>query len=487
MEVFANKKSFIILYNYFPKYLSNKCIIWYVAALLSVSFIFYDYALPFYIILFGLISVSVFFIYSSSLTKSWSNISAKKYTKQLVLYAFIIRIVYVTFIYFLNYALYDTYYESSEGDITWYVPTAEYLAQCFWDGDLTFKVLQSNLPTISDGGYVFYLMILDILTINMSTVYIPLILKALLGAYTCIFIYKIASRHFDEGTARMAGIFCMLQFNMIWWCGSMMKETEMVFLTCAAINCFDEIIYRGQFKIKDIIIGLLLGGSLFAFRTALGLCFFGAVFLTLMLTSNKIINVGKKITMGIIVASVMLIVGGHELLSTVEETVDTATSDHQQVNMEWRTERDNGNSLAKYAGAAVFAPLIFTIPFPSMVYTFQAQEMQMQVNGGNYIKNILSFFVIYAMFYLLFTKQWKKYVLIISFMCAYLLALVLSEFAQSGRFHMPILPFEMLFAAYGLSIISKRHLKWFNYALIFEYCCCIGWAWFKLAGRGLVQ
>ena len=88
--------------------------------------------------------------------------------------------------------------------------------------------------------------------------------------------------------------------------------------------------------------------------------------------------------------------------------LERASSDHQQTNMEWRTRRVGGNEFAKYAGAAVFAPLIFTIPFPTVVYTQQDQEMQMQVGGGNYVKNIMSFYVIIFMFYMLKNKIWKN-------------------------------------------------------------------------------
>lgn len=266
----------------------------------------------------------------------------------------------------------------------------------------------------------------------------------------------------------------------------MMKETEMVFISCTFICFFDKILYERDFSIRNITLVLMLGGILFTFRTALGLCAFGSVFVTLMFTPNKFVGVNKKIMVGVIILVAMVAVGGNKLIDDAKEIAETASSSHQEVNMNWRARRDNGNQFAKYAGAAVFAPLIFTIPFPSMIYTFEGQEMQNQVNGGNYVKNVLSFFVIYVMFFLLLKKKWKEYVLIISFMVSYLLALVLSEFAQSGRFHMPIIPFEMMFAAYGLSIISKNHIKWFNYALVFEFVACISWAWFKLAGRGWI-
>ena len=162
--------------------------------------------------------------------------------------------------------------------------------------------------------------------------------------------------------------------------------------------------------------------------------------------------------------------------------------EYQAKNMEWRTNRDDGNKFAKYAGATVFAPLIFTIPFPTMVYTFQGQEMQMMANGGYYVKNILSFFVLLVMFMLLLSGEWRKHVFILSLLIGYLISLVLSVFAQSGRFHMPVLPLELMFAAYGIHLLYRNTLyrRWFNYALALEVVICIAWAWFKLAGRGYI-
>ena len=82
-----------------------------------------------------------------------------------------------------------------------------------------------------------------------------------------------------------------------------------------------------------------------------------------------------------------------------------ANSESNQSNsMAWRAERKGGNEFAKYAGAAVFAPMIFTIPFPTLVET-PNQENQRMIHGGNYAKNITSAFTIFALFTLIFSKR----------------------------------------------------------------------------------
>ena len=130
----------------------------------------------------------------------------------------------------------------------------------------------------------------------------------------------------------------------------------------------------------------------------------------------------------------------------------------------------------------------FTIPFPTLTYTHEGQEALMQVAGGNYIKNVLSFFVILSMFVFLLNKTWRQHILIISFTVGYLVILVVSVYAQSGRFHMPILPFEMMFAAYGISLCQDKP-RWrvlYTYALVAEIGICVFWQWFKLKGQGLI-
>lgn len=474
--------------TYFPKYLSRKAIVVYLISLLSVSILYVQYALPWWLMLFGIISVVVFFHYSSLLSKEWQIFSSKGFEKKLFWAAFLIRLVYVIFIYNLNYELYGTYYESNEGDITWYVPTAEYLSKAFLNGEWSDNLIEYNLGKLDDSGYILYLTVVYVLSFGFSSVILPLLIKSVLGAFTCVFIYRLAKNHFSESTARLAGVFCVLQFNMIWWCGSMMKETEMIFLFVWYAYKADSLLVSKNTNLLPWVGTVLIGAMLFGFRTVLAVISFVSLFGALLFTSSKVISTSKKVVAGIFVALMLLIVAGDKVKEETQFLIETASdTDYQKRNMEWRTKRGGkGNQFAKYAGAAVFAPLIFTIPFPSMVYTFDSQEMQMMVNGGNYVKNVMSFFVIFAMFYLLLSGEWREHVFPVALLCGYLAALVFSVFAQSGRFHMPILPLEMMFAAYGLSLMDKRKIKWFNYALVLEFVFCIAWAWFKLKGRNLI-
>lgn len=149
-----------------------------------------------------------------------------------------------------------------------------------------------------------------------------------------------------------------------------------------------------------------------------------------------------------------------------------------------RATQLNGNKFAKKMGAAVFAPMIFVIPLPTVVET-PLQENQKIINGGNFVKNILAFFVIFGLYTLIKNNKWRDYLLIGSFVIGYLLVLAFSAFAQSERFHQPVLPFEMLLAAYGFSLMNKKTRRYFDNWTMLLVVIIIGWSWFKLAGRGM--
>ena len=470
--------------GYFPKIIAQKSVQCYIITLLIVTMLFFQNSLSLYLFIFGIVSVVAFFYGSFSLSKKWINLTPKSYEKKLFKVAFVIRLIYVILIYFLNYELYGTFHESNGGDIGFYMDTPLHAVSLVGKYNI-IELWHSWDIQYDDMGYMLYLLCLYLVFGDISTVIIPLVIKAYLGALTCVFISRMATNHFGRNVGYMTGIFCALQFNMIWWCGSMMKETEMLFILVYFLSSMDEIITKNKFSTQKIILLTLVGLSLFLFRTVLGLIAFAAILITLIMGSNRLRSASKRfLTIGL-VASVLLFVMADTFSEQIESTLNAADSSYQGKNMEWRSKREGGNAFAKYAGAAVFAPLIFTIPFPTMVYTQLGQEMQMQAHGGYFIKNVLSFFVIFVMFYLLKTKQWKHHLLPITFMCGYLAALVLSVFAQSGRFHLMIIPFEMMFAAYGISMLNKKGIKWFQYALIFECVVCIAWSWFKLAGRGL--
>ena len=248
----------------------------------------------------------------------------------------------------------------------------------------------------------------------------------------------------------MAAIFCLLMPNLIFYTGLHLKETEMVFLTVAFVERTDALLLGKKYNFKTIVLPLVLMVLLFFFRTVLGACAVMAFLTTLFFSDSQRVSWAKRLLVALWVGLVALYFVGGNIMLEVQQTWE-ARGDNQSTSMAWRAERQGGNAFAKYASASVFAPLIFTIPFPTIVDTPGQENMKM-IHGGNYVKNITSFFTIWALFLLFFRQRsWRKHLLPLSMMLFYLAVIALSAFAQSERFHLPALPFALLFAAYGVS------------------------------------
>lgn len=468
--------------SYFPKYIANKAVTFYLVTLVLVSLLFFNHAMSFLWIAFGLIEVMGFFYFSNKLSKEWQRYSERTFEKKIFRTSLIIRIIYVLFSYLFYYLMTNKPFEFATADAFGYHQAASWILQCIKEDKLS-TYFASMKGSYSDVGYPFYLSLVYYIT--GSSILIARIVKALLSAYMSVLIYRLASRNFGENVGRIAAVFAMLMPHFIYYCGLHLKETEMIFLSVWFLERVDFLLRSKNYSFKNIILPLLLVGSLFFFRTVLGVAALFAVVTAVLFSDSRIIHKQKRLFMMLWTILAIGVFLGGTIAQEVEAVWQKSGTDAQAANMEWRTKRDGGNEFAKYAGATVFAPLIFTIPFPTLIH-IDSQENQMMVNGNNYVKNILSFFVIYAFYRIIKEKRLRQNPLLSSFLITYLGILALSHFAQSERFHLPALPISIIFTSYGISIFLNKHKKYYSVWLVFIFFVIVGWSWFKLAGRGLV-
>lgn len=474
-----------------PNWLTGKSIVFFFVAML-VCFAALGYPMEFRDAFIAGLSVVLFYYGGMSLAKSWERKKEKVFIRNIFIAGLIVRLIWVLYCYFIFNPEYWGTAFGDGADVDWYMPYGKAIAELLTgESRLSFEELRAQWGgQIDDVGYPLWLAIIHIVTGGESDVFVPFIFKCFMSAYCLVCIYHVAKRHFGEGVARIAALFMALNPNMIYWCGNMFKEAEMVFLICLCINQIDKAVTSSKgLTIKSLFPGFMAGFALLFFRTALGAVVFVAIFAHIVMASNRVMGLGKKIVAGVLVAGALLIGVGEDLREQSQSMVEAAQSDYQQKNMEWRAERKDGaNIFAKYAGKAVFAPLIFTIPFPSFNVALESQVLQRQLSGGSYIKNVLSFFVIIVMLMMLISGDWRRHVFILAYTVGYHVVLALSPFAQSGRFHMPVIPMLMLFAAYGVQVAKTngRLKRWFPIVLVLEVLICLAWNWFKLAGRGMV-
>ncbi len=472
--------------TYFPSNYAFQAVIAYISALLIIAIRFSAYVMLWYWWLFGIVGVMAFFYGSNKLTKLWGNYTPRLFKRQLFWTALVIRVIMVLFLYWFFTRLSDKPpFMFHAADAEGYHDAAEWMANCIREGHPAtfFNWLFAEGGGISDAGYPLYLGSIYLLTNN--SILLARLIKAIWSALICVLIYKLGSRNFGESVGRMAAIFVMLEPHFIIYSGLHLKETEMIFLLVLFLERADNLIRSREFRVGTIAPVFLLAASLFFFRTVLGLAAVFAFIMALLLSSQKVANLGRRwLVLILFVLCAGFFVGGRVMSEIEFYWEGRHTNQESRYGVVVKTQ-----SLAKYASKTVLAPMIFTIPFPTMVET-PGQENHRMHHAGNVVKNVLSLFCIIGLILLILDKSpttgWRNNVLLGAFLATYLIIIVQSAFMHVDRFHLPAYMIELLFAAYGVSQMPR--IKWkqlYTYWCVLMFVAWVAWAWFKLSGRGL--
>lgn len=475
-----------------PNWFATYAVGAYAVALLGVNMVYSSYAMEWYFWLFGIAWVAGFFFLSVYCSRKWSILRIRKqesFESKLFWTGFSIRASYAVFIYFFYLSLTGQPHEFSAADSISYIDVAIDFSR-FLDNNILWSTLIDYASSnMGDLGYPLAIMWPVRWFGPEAAVMIILLSNAFIGAYTSVVVYRMGCRAFGDNTARIAAIFCMLHPVLICYVGLTLKEVLMTFLVVLFIDLADRMMRDRKFTFAAIAPMVLVGLSLFLFRTVLGMIAFMALFFALVMMDRKIVSWGKKLTFGVLIAGILLFSVSDNIMRDIQKITDTDVIEQQEISMTKRYGGEkrgklSGNAFAKYASTAVFAPLIFSIPFPTMVDIGFQQDMRL-IHGGNWMRNVMSGFVILAMFMLLLNGDWRKYTLPLAMLLGYLLMLAFTQFAHSLRFHIPVMPFEMMFAAYAIVNMRKKHRNWYMIWCLLCIVMCFGWNWFKLAGRGL--
>ena len=464
--------------TYFPKTISNRGLALYMASLLLVSIAFMNYAMNVVWFVLGILEVSLFFLVSNNLTKKWGSLPSGLFIKNVFWVALLLRVVWVVFSYFFYMSQTGQPFEYEARDALGYHLDAEWLASESWD--TTWFYLFKGRSNYSDSGYCLYLTLLY--RIIGPNVFLTRIIKAIYSALTCVLVFKLASRTMGENVGKIAAIFAMLMPNLIIYCGLHLKETEMILLMVLFLERSDYLLRSRKITLVNVLVPTVIAGILFLFRTVAGVVAFFSLVTALLFSPNRVVKKGRRI---VLVAWTILgisVLAGGTIMNEVEEMWANRNSNQESK----RTEQTlRGNQWAKYATGTVMAPMVFVLPFSTMVDT--GQENQMMLHGGNYVRNFMGVFVLIALISALFVKKnWRNFALIGSFVIGYLGIISMSGFANSERFLLPGLPCLIIFWAYGVSILNKKSYRfvkiWYYIVPVME----IGWAVFKIGSRGLL-
>lgn len=464
--------------SYFPQKIANNGLLLYLLSLIVVSIAFMNYAMDIVWMVLGLVEVAMFFMLSNSLSRQWKVIPIQRYTMSVFWTAFGFRLVWVVFSYFFYTNQTGLPFEWGAADSLNYHYQAEWLADRPWA--TAWDNLFVNSDGVSDSGYVLYLtLIYKIFGVN---IFFARILKAVWGGITCILLYKLVARSIDENVGRMVGVMAALMPNLIIYSGLHLKETEMLLLCVAFLERADYVLRAQKIKFWDVVIPLLFAGSLFLFRTVLGVVTLFSFVTALVFSPSRTVKKGRKVVVVLWVILAIIVLAGGTIMNEVESQWNERNTNQEQKRLE---QTSRGNQWAKYATGTVMAPMIFVLPFSTMVDT--NQQNQFVMHGGNFVRNFMGIFAIIALINALFIqKKWRDFSLIGSFIIGYLGAISLSGFSNSERFLLPGLPCLIVFWAYGISVLNAKSYKFVRIWYVVVPVMEIAWAYFKIGSRGLL-
>ena len=197
----------------------------YLLSLIIVSVWLRPYALKPLWMAWGIGTVCFFFLTTWFFHKQWRHDDVKKFTRKVFLTALGIRMVYVGAIIFYYYYQTGVAMEHGAADSMRYHQWAIALAKLAREGEfgIIFRWLNANTIGFSDQGYVLYLT--SLYTCFDNNILGPRLLKALMSAYMCVAIYKLASRSLGEKTGRLAAVIAVFLPQFIHYTGTYLKET----------------------------------------------------------------------------------------------------------------------------------------------------------------------------------------------------------------------------------------------------------------------
>lgn len=433
--------------------------------------------------MFGIFSILFFFKLSSKLTLQWGDLTEKQFLKKVFWYSFIIRLIWVFFSYYYFIVMTGQPFEYVAGDSRGYHEEVIWLVNLFNSGIIKYYFL--NLKGWSDAGFLLFLF--PFYYLFGENVIIPRVANAILGGLTVILVYRLTKRNFGENTAKIAAIFSMLMPSLVFYCGLHLKEVLMTFLLVFFIERADRIILKSSKNIIIFLEAIVLVFCLFGFRTVLAAASLLSMLLHISLSKNSLLSNTKKILLLLVSAFFCFWMISSSLEKEVMKYYSDRNSNLSQRMDHYADEKkqSGGNSLAKYGKFSVFAPIIFIAPFPTIVDT--DQDKFSMLNGALFVRNIMAFFCLLGLFILFKRKLLRRHVILTAILFLYLFILAKSGFALSERFHYPILPFLLIFAAYGISTFKGNYTKYYNLYLGLIFFLIIGWNVFKLAGRGLLN
>ena len=453
----------------------------YLLALVAVSVAFPGHAMQAKWIFWGVGEVLFFFVCTTFFYPRWKQDDPKKFLRKVFWVALAIRAVYAFLMCYYYYYETGLPFEYAAADSISYHKSSQQFMRLVRRGDFStvFRILQKYTMGYSDQGYMLWLTL--VYTIFGPNVLTPRLLKALMSAYLCVVVYKLAKRTISERSGRLAAVMCVFMPMLIQSCGLHTKETDMIFISILALERMDYLIRSKKYTFWNILLPILLTGLTFGYRTIIGMSLLIAFVVFVLLSPNDLVGKkGKIVSIG--VTFVVFLAFLYTKVGVEMRYV------YRQRFYDWNFQKERYGELGmkhnEMAHTTYLAPGAFVLPLAPL--TEEANSHNKMINGAIYVKNFIGFFSMLAIVFAFRQKRWRDFSLIGTYVLSYLGIIMCSFAANSERYHEPTFPLLILMAAYAMTRLRRIDMK-----LFYAYCgvllvALIAWNWLKLSARGLV-
>ena len=446
-----------------------------------ITLLFFDFAMPMGILLAGLTVVFLFFLGVNYFSTQWLQSSYEKLELRIFFIALLVRVIFLGYLYLLTFWVDpDSFpFEINAADSWVYhnvtleltdAPISEWL-----------DIIENRMKSRSDFGYPIYQGTLYSLFGPYTLV--VRFFNAILGSITVVMLGRIVNISWGSSHAKMTAIIAMLFPTLIWYCGIQLKETLMVFVVVSAFYVIWKSRAQGKWNLWLIAMGFLMCFVLFFFRTFLAALVFISILLLFIPFKENRMN-------SMILVSLMLGLYLFYSLAVSSDIFNDVNNQIEDSNDFFSRNLENEKSLLGNVqfDQVALAPIIVAgaaiTPFPSYLNTEARQLSIFSRFQNDLVRNMMYFFMYIGLYYT-FKKRFKEYIGIIFFLIAYLGVITSAANSFQARFHMPIIPFVIIFIGVGVvEFKPKSNRAWLVY-LLFIFIAQLSWTYFKLNIRGI--
>jgi len=464
------------------KYIFEQSILLFVVLLFGISVVFMQFALPAFWIVIDFTVVYLFFFSFYRFSNRWMNLSEKIIRKRIFWSALWIRVGYVLLSYLFFMEMTGLPFEFQSADAMGYHYQGLRIAEFFRMGQFDITPL-IYFEKMSSRGIM--ILMGAVYTIFFDSVVAFRILNSILGAWACVMIFDMARRSFGLRAARVCAAMAVPAPPLIYYCGLHLKEAVIIFLMVFYMNIADRLLKEKQFSVRNLAMLVGTTALMFLFRNALAVALFLSFITALILIPKSETSPPKRFAVAAFLVFSLVLLSMADLETEAQkETMYYVAQKASNLEDHMRLYAQRGNVFATKAKRAVFAPLGFIGPLPTLVDT--GQKNIIMLAGAMFFRNIFAFFVFISLYYMVKRKQWRHHIFFITVFFSWLFILSNSGYALQDRFHLVFVPIIILFSGYGISLAEKKSIANFRLYLMFLGGLIFAWNWFKLAGRGWI-